>query len=249
MTAEFTKLAANAFLATKVSFANVLSRIGEAIGADGEGLTKALSLDPRIGPGHLRPGLGFGGSCLPKDLAAVEQLARRFTESSAFFATVASVNRAQVSRVMDLLQDRFGVIAEHRFAVLGATFKANTDDLRDSPAVALARQLVELHAQVAVYDPVAGAQLRAMSPAPRIARSAIAAVKGADAVIVATEWPEFATLDLVAIRAAMRGTLLVDARGLFDVGTANRAGLDYFSFSSGGLRPTSADERLSAVAS
>ncbi len=249
VTAEFSKLAANAFLATKVSFANVLSRIGESVGADGDGLAKALSLDPRIGAGHLRAGLGFGGSCLPKDLAAIEQLARRYTESSALFAAVAAVNRAQRSRIVDLLVERFGAIADRRIAVLGATFKANTDDVRESPALALACQLSELHASVSVYDPVAAPQLRNVAPSLEIARTPLAAVRHADATIVATEWPEFATLDLDTVRRAMRGTLLVDGRGLFSVDAAHRAGLDYFSFSSAGIRPHEADEPLQAVAS
>jgi len=249
VTAELSKLAANAFLATKVSFANVLSRIGESVGADGEGLAKALSLDPRIGAGHLRAGLGFGGSCLPKDLAAIEQLARRFTDSSALFAAVGAVNKAQRSRVVDLLIDRFGAVADRKIAILGATFKANTDDLRDSPALALARQLAELHARVVVYDPVAATQLRTVAPELQLARSAQGAVKGADATVVATEWPEFASLDLATLRRAMRGNLLIDARGLFDVGSANRAGLDYFSFSSAGVRAHEAEELLPAVAS
>lgn len=249
VTAELSKLSANAFLATKVSFANVLSRIGESVGADGEGLAKALSLDPRIGAGHLRAGLGFGGSCLPKDLAAIEQLARRFTDSSALFAAVASVNKAQRSRVVDLLIDRFGAIADRRVAILGATFKANTDDLRDSPALALARQLAELHADVVVYDPVAATQLRSVASELRLGRSALAAVKGADATVVATEWPEFASLDLAAVRRAMRGNLLIDARGLFDIDSANRAGLDYFSFSSAGVRAHETEELIPAVAS
>jgi UDPglucose 6-dehydrogenase len=249
VTAELSKLSANAFLATKVSFANVLSRIGESVGADGEGLAKALSLDPRIGAGHLRAGLGYGGSCLPKDLAAIEQLARRFTDSSALFAAVGAVNKAQRSRVVDLLVDRFGAVAERKVAILGATFKANTDDLRDSPALALARQLAELHAAVVVYDPVAAPQLRTIAPELHLARSALTAVKGADATVIATEWPEFATLELAAVRRAMRGNLLIDARGLFDVDSANHAGLDYFSFSSAGVRPVEVQEAFAAVAS
>jgi UDPglucose 6-dehydrogenase len=249
VTAEFSKLSANAFLATKVSFANVLSRIGESVGADGDGLAKALSLDPRIGAGHLRAGLGFGGSCLPKDLAAIEQLARRFTDAPGFFAAVAAVNRAQRSRIVDLLIERFGAIADRRFAVLGATFKANTDDLRDSPALYLARQLAELHAEVVVYDPVAAPQLKVVAPELQISRSALAAVRNADATIVATEWPEFATLDLGAIHRAMRGSLLIDARGLFDAESAHRAGLDYFSFSTAGIRPYEGVEFIPAVAS
>jgi UDPglucose 6-dehydrogenase len=249
VTAELSKLSANAFLATKVSFANVLSRIGESVGADGEGLAKALSLDPRIGAGHLRAGLGYGGSCLPKDLAAIEQLARRFTDSSALFAAVGAVNKAQRSRVVDLLVDRFGAVSERTIAILGATFKANTDDLRDSPALALARQLAELHATVVVYDPVASQQLRTLAPELHLVRSAMTAVRQADATVVATEWPEFATLDLGAVRRAMRGNLLIDARGLFDADAASHAGLDYFSFSSAGVRAAEAEELMPAVAS
>ena len=249
VTAEFSKLSANAFLATKVSFANVLSRIGEAVGADGDVLAKALSLDPRIGAGHLRAGLGFGGSCLPKDLAAIEELARRFTDASGLFAAVAAVNRAQRSRVVDLLIERFGTVTERRIAVLGATFKANTDDLRDSPALYLARQLAELHAEVVVYDPVAAPQLKAIASELEIAPSALGAARGADALIVATEWPEFATLDLTSVRRSMRGTLLVDGRGIYDLESAHRAGLDYFSFSTAGVRPRPADELVPAVAS
>jgi UDPglucose 6-dehydrogenase len=182
-------------------------------------------------------------------LAAVEQLARRFTDSSGFFTAVAAVNRAQRSRVVDLLHDRFGAIAERRIAVLGATFKANTDDLRDSPALALARQLDELHAVVTVYDPVAAPQLKNVAPTLHLARSAMSAVKGAEVVIVATEWPEFASLDLAAVRRAMSGSLLIDGRGLFDVASAHRAGLDYFSFSTAGIRECAVEEPLPAVAS
>jgi len=212
-------------------------------------VAKALSLDPRIGAGHLRAGLGFGGSCLPKDLAAIEQLARRFTDSSGFFSAVAAVNRAQRSRIVDLLHERFGAVANRRVAILGATFKANTDDLRDSPALALARQIAELHGVVTVYDPVAAPQLRTIAPSIHIARSAMAAVRGADATIVATEWPEFAALDLAAVRRAMSGNLLVDGRGLFDTVSAHQAGLDYFSFSTAGVRECPAPEQLPAVAS
>ncbi len=233
VTAELSKLAANAFLATKISFANALSRIGEAIGADGDHLAHALSLDPRIGPGHLRAGLGFGGSCLPKDLAALEHLARRFSGPADLFGAVAAVNRGQRARIVDLLVGRFGSLAGRRIGMLGAAFKANTDDLRESPALALARQLAELHADVVAYDPAANAQLRAERRGGlRVARSALAAARGADALIVATEWPEFGSLDLPSVRRVMRGSLLVDARGIVDADAARRAGFDLFSFAS-----------------
>jgi len=233
VTAEFSKLAANAFLATKVSFANALSQISEAIGANGDALAQALSLDPRIGAGHLRPGLGFGGSCLPKDLAAMESLARRFSVSAELFRAVDAVNRAQRVRVVDFLLERFGALDTRRLAVLGITFKANTDDMRDSPALALAQQLAALSADVRVYDPVAG-----WRPTPNVAGSnlrvvanAYAAARGADALIVGTEWPEFAALDLQVLKRAMRGSLVVDCRGILDARQVMAEHFEFFSFS------------------
>jgi len=231
VTAEFSKLAANGFLAMKISFANTISKIAEGIGADGEGLAKALSLDPRIGAGHLRPGLGYGGSCLPKDLAAIASLARRFAGSADLFGAVDRVNREQRLRVVEMLTDRFGTVAGRRIAVLGLAFKANTDDVRESPALAIARQLADLHARVAVYDPVVNGQLHPDLAKDLIrSRSAVAAARNADALIVATDWPEFSALDLGSLRRAMKGDLLVDGRGAFDATSVRRAGFELFSF-------------------
>ncbi len=227
VTAELSKLASNAFLATKISFANAISQIGDAIGADGEQLTHVLGLDPRIGAGHLKAGLGFGGSCLPKDLAAVEHLARSFAAAAELFSAVAAVNRQQPARVADHILARFGSLIDRRIALLGAAFKAGTDDIRESPGLALARQLVELHARVAIYDPVAGARVRSEKrEGVVVTRSALAAARGADAVVIATEWPEFAALDLPAVRRAMRGNLIVDGRGVLEAGRARSLGFD-----------------------
>lgn len=244
VTAEFSKLAANAFLATKVSFVNVVSQIGEAIGADCEDLTRVLSLDPRIGSGHLRPGLGFGGSCLPKDLAAMESLARKVECYAELFATVSAINRGQRDRVVTFLRSRLGELAGRRVGVLGAAFKANTDDLRESPATLLARELAGVGAEVVVHDPAAGKQLKAEANGMlKVARSPMAAARKADALVFATEWPEFAALDLNALRRVMRGRLLVDARGVVDPAGAARARLELFSFS----RPPSVLETLAQV--
>lgn len=232
VTAELSKLAANAFLATKVSFTNALSRIGEAVGAHGDDLVRALSLDPRIGAGHLRPGLGYGGSCLPKDLAAIEQLARRFAASPELFSAVAAVNRTQRTRVVEMLVLRFGGLSGKRIAILGAAFKANTDDTRESPALALAYELRQLHADVVVYDPVAAPpRLTDRRSATRIAsaRTALRAMRGADAVVVATDWPEFGTLDLAAARRVMRGDMFIDGRGIVDRKLATQAGFALFT--------------------
>jgi UDPglucose 6-dehydrogenase len=230
-TAELSKLAANAFLATKVSFANALSQISGAVGADGEKLGQVLSLDPRIGQGHLRPGLGFGGSCLPKDLAAVENLARRYSASADLFTAVAALNRGQQSRIVDLLRARLGDLAGKRICILGASFKANTDDLRESPALALARQLQELGAEVATFDPAANGALHSMARGwLSVARSAGGAAQGADALVIATDWPEFASLDYTRIRQVMRGAIMVDARSIVRADSLRELGFEFYSF-------------------
>jgi len=230
-TAELGKLASNAFLATKVSFANALSRIGAAVGADGEKLGQVLSLDPRIGSSHLRAGLGFGGSCLPKDLAAVENLARRFTGSADLFAAVAALNRAQRSRVVELLAARLGDLTGKRICILGASFKANTDDLRDSPALSLAREFRDLGAEVMTFDPAANGALHGLAKGwLGVARSAAGAAQGADALIIATDWPEFASLDYARIRQVMRGPLLIDARSMVRAQPMRDLGFEFYSF-------------------
>lgn len=233
-TAEFSKLAANAFLAMKVSYANALARLSEAVGADVEGLTQVLSLDPRIGQGHLRAGLGFGGSCLPKDVAAVENLARKYNANPELFAAMSRVNLYQRGRVIDHLVEGFGSVAGRRIAILGLAFKAGTDDVRDSPGIALAEQLLALRAQVVVYDPVARASVSSGALSATVARSALGAARGADAVVVATEWPELASLDLAVLKKAMRGDVLVDGRGLFAPEAARALGFDYYGFGRGG---------------
>lgn len=231
MTAELVKLGSNAFLATKISFANALAQVGQRLGADLAALRRGLELDPRIGAGHLRPGLGYGGSCLPKDLAALEHVARRLGAPYDLFAATAAINRYQRARVVDHLRARLGRLDRARVAILGAAFKAGTDDLRESPALALGRDLLELRATVTIWDPHAQRKaLAAALPGARPCASALSAARGADAVVVATEWPEIASLDLARLRRAMRGMLFVDGRGVFGPQQAKRAGLDYFGF-------------------
>lgn len=230
VTAELAKLAANSFLATKISFANALARVADHLGADVEELTRTLSLDPRIGPGHLRAGLGFGGSCLPKDVLAMEHLARRSSAPYELFAAVTAINREQRTLVIDHLMVRLDGVRGKRIAVLGASFKGGTDDLRESPALAVISELAAGGADVRIYDPSVRVQLEGVLVSP----SAMSAVRGADAVVVATDWPEFSKLDLGRLRAAMRGRVLVDGRGLYDAARAREVGLDYYGFGRGG---------------
>lgn len=229
-TAEVAKLASNAFLATKISFANAFARIAEEVGADVDELSRTLSLDPRIGPGHLTVGLGFGGSCLPKDIAAVEQLARRFGASYELFAAVATINREQRRRIIDFLLKTWGAIAGRRIGVLGLSFKPNTDDTRESPAVALVEELVAHRADVCVYDPAVRSAVRGATTV----RTALAAARRADALIVATDWPEFRSLDLARLNGTMRGNVLIDARGVWDAARARELGFTYYSYGRGG---------------
>lgn len=233
-TAELTKLAAAAFLAMKVSYSNAISRLAEAVGADADAMTRALGLDPRIGPGHLQAGLGYGGSCLPKDLAAVEHLAARHGSSVDLFAAVRRVNAGQRTRAIDFMVARFGSLNDRRIAVLGLAFKAGTDDTRESSAVFLAKELLDRHAAVVCYDPLVRADITTATSRAERARSALLAARNADAVVFATDWPEFKEIDLSALRGAMSGNLLIDGRAMVDPALARAAGFDYFGFGRGG---------------
>lgn len=229
VTAELIKLGSNAFLATKISFMNALAAIARAVTADVNALRCGIGLDPRIGIGHLSPGLGYGGSCLPKDLAALEHLARGVGAPYDLFAAAASVNRYQRSRVIDHLRQSLGRLEDARVTILGAAFKSGTDDLRESPALHLCRELMQLHVEVCVWDPhVSPETLRTSLPDLRVAGDPIEAAKGADAIVVATDSKEVGLLDLRLLREAARGPVLVDGRGVFEESAARLAGFHYF---------------------
>lgn len=245
VTAELAKLATNAFLATKISFANALAQIAQSVGADTDELLLALSLDPRIGSGHLSPGLGFGGSCLPKDLAAVEHLALTTHGSPELFRAAAEVNLRQRERVLDILTSELGGLADRNIAVLGIAFKANTDDVRESPGLALARRLAALGATVRAYDPAA--RLPSGERSVRAAGTIAEATVGADALVIATDWSEFRELDLVATIRQMRGNLLVDGRGLLDADRMRDVGFRFFSLA-GATRGSRAPSRHAKLA-
>jgi UDPglucose 6-dehydrogenase len=228
VSAEFSKLASNAFLATKISFANALSGLTEPIGADLDAVAQVLGADPRIGAAHLVAGLGFGGSCLPKDVAALEHLARRSSAPYDLFAAVAAINRNQIVRVIDFLVASLGSVESKRIAIFGGSFKPHTDDIRESPALRLAESLSALHADVVIYDPVAAANVRRQGF--KTVSQSITAARGAYAVVIATEWPEFAATDLVRLKRVMKRPLLVDGRGVFAPARALDAGFELFSF-------------------
>ncbi len=222
------KLGANVFLGMKVSFANELARVADATGADIEQVIAGIGLDSRIGTAFLRPGPGVGGSCLPEQAIAIAlQIAALDVEApllSAIHRSTTAHQRQIVTRIETLLGGP-GSLAGRRIGLLGLAFKANTDDVRESPALALAANLRAAGAQVLAHDPRATERARVVDPELAVAATAEEAVRGADAVVVATEWPDYGRLDWQALAAAMRGTLVYDTRAVVDVDAARAAGL------------------------
>lgn len=228
--AETIKIASNVFLATKISFANELARLCAATGADVHAVVDGMGLDMRIGRSFLSPGPGFGGSCFPSQVRALPALARSVGVEAPLIASVDVSNRGQADWILDGLERiRGGSLAGARIAVLGLTFKAGTDDLRESPALRLAERLVARGAQVVAFDPVATERGVALLAASDVqvepASTAEAAIAGADAVVVGTEWPEFRQLDWSALAPVMRGSVIADGRRVVDVDAATAAGL------------------------
>jgi len=223
--AELIKYASNAYLATRLTFVNSMAEICEAAGADIRSVMTGMGSDHRIGTAFLRPGPGWGGSCLPKDTHALVETAERLgcdlALIKAAIAENAHHNRRVVAKVARALDDD---VSGKRVAVWGLTFKAGTDDLRDSPALEIARRLGELGASVQAYDPTVPP---GTVPGIEVHSSALSAAHQADALIIATEWPEFASADLAALAAAMRGRVLIDARNLLDAATATGEGFAY----------------------
>lgn len=229
-TAELIKYAANAFLATSVSFINEIANICERAGADVSLVSDALKMDRRIGPdAYLSPGIGFGGSCLPKDMRALISSAERLGYDAALLKAVREVNEYQPGHVLAFLEEVFGRVDGLSVAVLGLSFKGDTFDLRSSPALAVVERLVAAGARVRAFDPHADSSTSDhIDGAVELAADAYAAANGCDALIVAAEHSEFRDLDLTRLRGAMRSGVLIDGRNALDGDAAARAGFTYF---------------------
>lgn len=225
--AEMVKLASNAFLATKISFINEIANVCEETGADVLEVAAGMGLDQRIGRHFLRPGIGFGGSCFPKDVSALKQLAGNSGYHFQLLTAVIEVNELQKRRVVGKLQKHLGSLVGRRIALLGLAFKANTDDMREASSLVLSARLQADGATVAAYDPVAEEEARKLMTGVQFADSALGALQGADACVVVTEWPEFAQLDWGQVRDAMAGDLIVDGRNFIDRGAVEQAGFSY----------------------
>ena len=223
--AEMIKLAANAALVTRISFINEIANVCEATGADVMTVAQGIGLDHRIGPQFLRAGIGFGGSCFPKDSLALKQLAANSGYNFQLLNAVIEVNELQKRRVVGKLERRLGPLRGKRIALLGLAFKPGTDDMREAPSLVLAGRLLAEGADVRAWDPVADGQ--AHLHGAEIASSALAALEGADAAVVVTEWPEIVELDWAAAGERMRTKLVVDGRNALDAEALRALGFTY----------------------
>ncbi|RME55169.1 MAG: UDP-glucose/GDP-mannose dehydrogenase family protein, partial [Caldilineae bacterium] len=227
-TAEMIKYASNAFLATRISFINEIASICERLGADVQEVAAGMGYDKRIGPHFLNAGLGFGGSCFPKDVKALEHMALVHGSHPSLLRAVMEINRdARRWAVFTLRELLDGKLDEKRIGLLGLAFKPNTDDLREAPAMEIARMLQNEGALVSGYDPVAMAGAARMNPELHLAEDPYDLAEGLDALLVATEWDEFKHLDMVRIRDAMAQPVVVDGRNIYDPKTMLKLGFTY----------------------
>ena len=243
-TAELIKYAANAFLATKISFINEISDLCEAVGADVQEVARGIGLDNRIGPKFLHAGPGYGGSCFPKDTLALLRTAEEAGVAQRIVQTVVSVNDTRKAAMADRVRDALGGSLEgKRVAVLGLTFKPNTDDMRDAPSLSLIAGLQRGGASIVAFDPVGREQAEPLLPSIEYASDAYAAADGADALVIVTEWDEFRALNLTRLAGSMRGRALVDLRNVYDREDAERAGLVHYGVGRGQTGVIAADAR------
>jgi UDPglucose 6-dehydrogenase len=225
--AEMVKLASNAFLATKISFINEIANVCEETGADVIEVARGMGLDDRIGHKFLQAGIGFGGSCFPKDVNALKQLAGNSGYHFQLLNAVIEVNELQKRRVIGKLQKHLGSLVGKTIALLGLAFKPNTDDMREASSLVLSARLQADGAKIRVYDPVAEHEARSLIQGVHFASDALDAVQGADAVVLVTEWDEFIALDWATVAEGMAGTLVLDGRNALDADAVRAAGLTY----------------------
>lgn len=227
--AEMIKYASNAFLALKIGFANEMSNICERVGADVTEVMTGIGLDSRIGMAFLNAGIGWGGSCFGKDISSLMHTATEYGYEARILEASLAVNRRQRTLVIQKLQEKLYTLKGRTIALLGLAFKPNTDDLRDAPSLQIAEKLIQMGARVRAHDPVAMAACREQNPDLRICYcdDAVSAAQDADALVLVTEWPEFAALDLEELASRMHRPVLIDGRNLYNAEKARAAGFDY----------------------
>jgi UDPglucose 6-dehydrogenase len=230
--AELTKYAANAMLATRISFMNELANLAEKLGADIELVRKGIGSDPRIGFHFLYPGVGYGGSCFPKDVQALIRTAQEAGQALQVLQAVEAANEAQKGVLAQKITRRLGAdLSGKTFALWGLAFKPNTDDMREAPSLVLIADLLARGASICAYDPVAAHEAQRIlgeNPRIRYAATPMDALDGADALAIVTEWKEFRSPDFEAIKARLKTPVIFDGRNLYDPATPRKAGLEYF---------------------
>jgi len=234
-TAELIKYASNAFLATKISFINEIANLCEAVGADVQVVAKAMGLDQRIGPKFLHAGPGYGGSCFPKDTLALLQIAKDRGMDLEIVKAVISVNKNQRERMVKKIKDAVGTLKGKTIGVLGLSFKPNTNDIREAPSIYIIERLLKEGAKIKAYDPAAITDAKKIFSEIAYLRDPYDAVKGADAVVIVTEWNQFRNLDLQKIRSLVRGDFFFDLRNIYEPDKVRKLGFNYFSVGRGGV--------------
>jgi UDPglucose 6-dehydrogenase len=242
--AEMIKLASNAYLATKISFINEIANVCDEVGADVTEVARGMGLDPRIGSRFLNAGLGFGGSCFPKDTQALKILAGNSGYHFQLLSSVIEVNELQKRRVMSKLSKHLDSLVGKRVALLGLAFKPDTDDMREASSLVLAARLEGEGARVTAFDPVAEERAAELLPSVEMAPSALEALDRADAAVLVTEWPEFAELDWAEVAERMANPLLVDGRNFLDPETVRAAGIIYEAIGRPGAGDPAAPARV-----
>ena len=226
-TAEMVKYASNAFLATRISFINEIARISERVGADAKLVAEGMGLDKRIGPFYLDAGIGYGGSCFPKDVAALAAVAEGFAYHPELLHAVMDINRDQRMLVIDKLRDCLDELPGRTIGLLGLSFKPNTDDMREAPSLDIAKVLLAAGADVRGYDPAAVERSRMLLPDVEYLNDAYEVAAGADALVLVTEWNEFRQLDMARIKQLMRRPIIIDGRNIYDPALMRDLGFTY----------------------
>jgi UDPglucose 6-dehydrogenase len=232
-TAELIKYASNSFLATKISFINEMANLCEKVGADVHMVAKGMGLDQRIGPKFLHPGPGYGGSCLPKDTNALLKIAEGHDVKLGIIDSVIRANENQKKHMVKKIRDATGVLKGKTIAVLGLSFKPNTDDIRDAPSLFIIRSLLEEKTKIRAYDPVSMKEAKKILPQVKYCEDSYDAAKGADALVIVTEWNQFRNLDLDRIKKLLKKPYFFDLRNIYDPEKLRKKGFRYFSVGRG----------------
>lgn len=232
-TAEIIKHASNAFLSTKISFINMVADLCDATGANVEDVARGMGMDPRIGHAFLNAGIGFGGYCFPKDLSAFRWIAGQHNVDFTFLTEVEKINQARADRFLPKVRQAAWVLKDRTFAIWGLSFKPQTDDVREAPSIPIVRKLVDEGAKLRLFDPEAIDEYKGvfapLDPTITYTDSALTACDGADGLLILTEWPEFARVDLSEVSRRMATPVIVDGRNLLDPATVRDQGFDYYS--------------------